>query len=283
LQPQVPSADRDFHSFAGQLGIGEPFSTQFFDAVKKLVVVLGVVMGEGQAFYVGHFGKLHGLIEAAMSPSAPFLQFFGRVLRVMDQQVRVARQVHQPRIDLFAMLDIRANDEHSPISLDPETIRSAGMVVPLSGDYGFHIVDASEVLAGIGDLQELEIGAHVIQLYREIFSLHLDFKNLAQIPNCLIPAERQERNLLPGIISRGKERKALDVVPVKVRERDNDLILLVTDDAKVFAQVSQSRARVDDGDSVSIGKRDLQAGGVAAELLKTGIADWDGSPRTIKL
>jgi hypothetical protein len=27
----------------------------------------------------------------------------------------------------------------------------------------------------------------------------------------------------------------------------------------------------------------LQAGGVAAELLKTGIADGDGSPRTIKL
>jgi hypothetical protein len=27
----------------------------------------------------------------------------------------------------------------------------------------------------------------------------------------------------------------------------------------------------------------LQAGGVAAELLKTSIADGDGSPRTIKL
>lgn len=181
------------------------------------------------------------------------------------------------------MLDIRANDEHFPISLDPETIRSAGMVVPLSGDYGFHIVDASEVFVGISDLQELEIGPHVIQLHREIFSLHLDFENLPQIPNCLVPAERQERNFLPGIISRGKERKALDVVPVKVRERDNDLFLLVADGAKVSAQISQSRARVNDGDAVRIGKRDLQAGGVAAELLKTGIADGDGSPRTIKL
>ena len=245
--------------------------------------MFGVVMGEGQAFYASHFRKLDGLIEAAMSPSAPFLQFLGRVLRVMDQQVRIARQLHQPRINLLAMLDIGANDKHFPISLDPETIRSAGMVVPLSGDYGFHIVDASEVFAGISDLQELEIGPHVIQLYREIFSLHLDFKNLPQIPNCLIPAERQERNLLPGIISRGKERKALDVVPVKVRERDNDLFLLVADGAKVSTQISQSRARVNDGDAVRIGKRDLQAGGVAAKLLKTGIADGDGSPRAIKL
>ena len=152
------------------------------------------------------------------------------------------------------MLDIRANDEHFPISLDPETIRSAGMVVPLSGDYGFHIVDAGEVFAGISDLQELEIGPHVIQLHREIFGLHLDFENLPQIGDCLVPAERQERDFLSGIISRGKERKALDVVPVKVRERDTDLLLLVADGAKVSAQISQSRAGVNDGDLVRIGE-----------------------------
>jgi hypothetical protein len=72
-------------------------------------------------------------------------------------------------------------------------------------------------------------------------------------------------------------------VPVKVRERDNDLFLLVADGAKVSAQISQSRASVNDDNAVRIGERDLQAGGVAAELLKTGIADGDGSPRTIKL
>src|SRR5438876_11224383 len=60
------------------------------------------------------------------------------------------------------MLDIRANDQHFPISLDPVTIRSAGMVMPLSGDNGFHIVDAGEVFAGISNLQKLEIGPHVI-------------------------------------------------------------------------------------------------------------------------
>jgi hypothetical protein len=181
------------------------------------------------------------------------------------------------------MLNIRANDEYFPISLDPETIRSAGMVVPLSGHHGFHIVDAGEVFAGISDLQELEIGSHVIQLHREIFRLHLDFENLPQIANCLVPAERQERDFLPGIISRSKERKALDVVPVKVGERDKYLFLLVADGAKISAQISQSCSRVNDGNAVGIGEGDLQARGVAAELLETGIADGDGSPRTIKL
>jgi hypothetical protein len=70
---------------------------------------------------------------------------------------------------------------------------------------------------------------------------------------------------------------------VKVRERDNDLFLLVADRAEISAQISQSRARVNDDYAVRIGERDLQAGGIAAELLKTGIADGDGSPRTIKL
>src|SRR5262249_22351950 len=177
-------------------------------------------MREGQVLYAGHFCKLHGLIEAAVSPSAPLLQFLRRILRVMDQQVRAPGQLDQPRIDLLAMLNIRANDEHFPLSLHPETIRSAGMIVPLSGDYGFHIVDAGEVFSGISDLQELEVGPHAIQLDWEIFRLHLDFENLAQIADCLVTAEHQQRDFLPGIISRSKERKALDVVPMKVCERN---------------------------------------------------------------
>ncbi len=201
----------------------------------------------------------------------------------MHQQVRAARQLHQLRIDLLAMLDIHADDEHLSISLQPETIRSARMVVPLSGNYGLHIVDVGEMFAGISDLQELEIGPHVIQLHREILRLHLDFENLPQIANRLVPAERQERDFLAGIISRGKEGKALDVVPVKVGERDTDLFLLVADGEKVSAQISQSRARVNDDNAVCIGERDLQAGGVAAEFLKTGIANGDGSARAVKL
>ena len=155
--------------------------------------------------------------------------------------------------------------------------------MPLRSDHGFYIVDAGEVFAGINDLQELEIGAHVIQLYREIFSLHLDLENLPQTPDCLVSAERQQGDFLAGIISRGKERKTLDVVPVKVGERDSDLFLLVPNGAEVSAQISQSRARVNNGDAVGISERDSQAGGVAAELLKTRIADGNGSPRSIEL
>src|SRR5438045_7153859 len=123
------------------------------------------------------------------------------------------------------MLDIRAHDEHPPISLNPETIRSARMLMPLSRDYGFHIVDAGEVFAGISDLQELEVGAHVIQLDREIFGLHLDFENLPQIANCLVATERQERDVMFGIIILVTEHEARAVVRAIVRERATSLLL----------------------------------------------------------
>jgi len=70
---------------------------------------------------------------------------------------------------------------------------------------------------------------------------------------------------------------------VKVRQPDYDLFLFVADRAKVSAQISQSRSRVNDGDAVRIGERNLQAGGVAAESLKTRIANGNGSSRAVKL
>ena len=68
-----------------------------------------------------------------------------------------------------------------------------------------------------------------------------------------------------------------------MRERDDNLVLLVTDGAKVFAQISQSRSGVDDSDAIRVGERDLQAGSVAAELLEPRIANRDGAARTVKL
>src|SRR5690242_4633931 len=116
------------------------------------------------------------------------------------------------------MLHVCADNEHFPVSLDPETICSTGMIMPLSSDNGFNVVDAGEVLTCIGDLQKLEIGSHVVQLHREIFRLHLYLENLSQICYRLTPAQCEKCNFLRRIISRRKEWETLDVVPVKMRE-----------------------------------------------------------------
>jgi hypothetical protein len=46
---------------------------QFLNPLEEIVVVLWVMVGEGEALYASHFGNLHGLIEATMSPAAPVL------------------------------------------------------------------------------------------------------------------------------------------------------------------------------------------------------------------
>ena len=181
------------------------------------------------------------------------------------------------------MLNVRANDEHPATSFDPETGRSAGMVVLLGSDHSFNIVNPTEVLAGLSDLQKFKISSHPIQLHRKIFRLHLDLKDLSQMANGLIPAKGKEGDFLIGIISRGEEWKALNMVPMKVRERDHDLFLLVPDGEEVASQISQPRTGINNGDAVGIGERDLQAGGVTAEFLETRITDRDGSAGAIKL
>src|SRR5215213_5736803 len=62
-----------------------------------------------------------------------------------------------------------------------------------------------------------------------------------------------------------------------------DLFLLVANGAQISAQISQSRARVNDDDAVRIGEPDLQTRSVAAELLKAGIADGNRSTGTVEL
>ena len=112
--------------------------------------------------------------------------------------------------------------------------------MPLGSNHGFYIIDAAEMFAGIGDLQEFEIGSHAIQLHREIFRLHLDLEDLPQMANRLVSAKREECDFLTGIIGRGEEGKTLDVVPMKVCEHDHDLFLLVPDGEEVASQIAQS-------------------------------------------
>ena len=88
---------------------------------------------------------------------------------------------------------------------------------------------------------------------------------------------------MAGIISGSKEGKPLDVVPMKMSERDDDLILLVTDSPEVFTEISDSSTGVKDGNAVRIRERDLQAGSIAAELLETRIANRNRSPSTVEL
>jgi hypothetical protein len=87
---------------------------------------------------------------------------------------------------------------------------------------------------------------------------------------------------LLGIIGRTEKRKTLQVIPMKVSERDGQLFLPMSDRAHVAAEIAKPGSGVNDGDTICVCKRDLEAGGVAAELLEASITDGDGTADTVK-
>jgi hypothetical protein len=98
----------------------------------------------------------------------------------------------------------------------------------------------------------------------------------------LVPAERKHRKFLRGIIRLGEKGKPLDMIPMKVSERDDDPLLVVSDRAQVPAKIAKPGSGVNNSDTIRIRERDLKTGGVAAELLEASIADWDGAAGTVK-
>ena len=82
--------------------------------------MVGVVVGEDEAFDAGEFGELHGLVVAAVAPAAVGGEFVGGELGVVDEEVCAAGEFDELGVDGFLMLDVRADDEDLAMPLDAE-------------------------------------------------------------------------------------------------------------------------------------------------------------------
>jgi hypothetical protein len=181
------------------------------------------------------------------------------------------------------MLNIRANDQHLTVALNPKSIRSTRVIVPLTGDFSFHIVDGGgEVPAGIFDLQKFKLGPHLVQLHRKVLRLQGHLKDFSQIADGLVLADREYRDFLLGIIRRGEEGKTLEMIPMKVSERDGEQFLVVSNRAHVPAEIAKPRSGVNNDNAIRIPICDLKTGGVATEVLEASITDWDGAAGPVK-
>ena len=180
------------------------------------------------------------------------------------------------------MLNIRTNHQHLAVALNPKTVGAARVIVPLTGDGGFHIVDAGEVFAGIFDLQKFKLGAHPVQLHRKVLRLQGHLKDLSQIADGLAPAEGENCDFLLGIIGRGEKGETLHVIPMKVSERDDQFVLVMSDRAHVPAEIAKPGSGVNNGDTICLRRRDLKARRVATKLLEASITNWDGAADAVK-
>jgi len=72
------------------------------------------------------------------------------------------------------------------------------------------------------------------------------------------------------------------MIPVKVRETNENFILPMAGGDQSFAQISDAGSGVDDRDPSRIWKADLETRGVPAKFLKFGIANWDRAAGSVK-
>src|ERR1043166_4337122 len=172
------------------------------------------------------------------------------------------------------MLNVRANDQHLALALNPKTIRAARMIVPPACDDGLHVVDGGEVFAGIFDLVKFKLSPHLVQLHRKILRLQGHLKDLTQVADGLALAKRQNRDFLLGIVRRGEEGEPLQVIPMEVSERDDQLVLAMSDRAHVPAEIAQPSSGVNNGDTICFRRGDLKAGGLATQVLEASFTNW---------
>ena len=70
---------------------------------------------------------------------------------------------------------------------------------------------------------------------------------------------------------------------MEMSERDDQLVLAMSNRAHVPAEIAKSSSGVNNRDAICIRKRNLKARSVAAELLEASVTNWDRSSRAVKL
>src|SRR5262249_53488180 len=107
-------------------------------------------------------------------------------------------------------------------------------------------------------------------------------KNLPEVANGPALAQGENRDILGGIVGRRKEGKALNVVPVKMGEGDDNLLLPMAHGHQILAEIPDPGARVKNGNRLRVGYSHAHTGAVGAKFLKAGITHGSGTARAIE-
>ena len=116
-------------AFLGDGGVGEVLAGPGEDGVEGGVVVVGVVVEEDQLFDVGAGGEAGGFEPCAMAPADAMGEELGRVLSVVDEDVRVGGGVKQAGVGGgVAVFVVGGVDDGGVVAGDAIAGGSAGVV-----------------------------------------------------------------------------------------------------------------------------------------------------------
>ena len=222
-----------------------------------------VVMEKDKFFSAAFHDHVDGFAPVAVSPTL-FARgiFFRKILRVVNEQVGTFSQLADALIKHgIARLVVRGVNNDLAFSFHAEAQAALRMVEP-------HGLDGTAFKLGAAfvDSTELAMRGHITHVDREIWVGHLLFKSLLQATGAA--GRVKNERALAIVIQRREKRDALDVVPVKVREKnvrvDGMAVLSISSVllGKLFAQVAESSAAIKNVD-VPI-YADFNTGGIAA-------------------
>jgi len=225
--------------------------------------MVGIVVEENQFLGAAFHDDVDGFAPVAVSPALLARGiFFRQVLCVIDQQVGALGQLADAFIEhRIAGLVVRGVDQGLALCFHAEAQAALRMIEP----HGLHgaIVERG---AAFVDIDELPVRRHLTHVHGEIGIGHLLFQSLLQ-PARAAGGVKDER-IIAVVIERREKRDALDVVPVKVGEKNVRVDGLPAFAAyrvflrELFAQVSETGAAVEDID-VPVDAH-LNTGGIAA-------------------
>ena len=231
--------------------------------IQPAVVVVGVVVEEDEFFHAGLEGERHGVIHAAVAPAGVGLVFGAVVLGIQNQNIGALDEINHVAV-IAARTRFGVGKETDDAIGRRQSVADgeAGMVGAVRADER-----GADGEIKIAQFFDLDVAGQFRERHGEIGAFHLAGEGGFQTFARAFAAENAQA--AAGFVNRGKERQALDVIPVGVGNEEREVERLGLEFAKQRdAELAQAGAGVEDDDVFAAA--DFNAGGVAAIT--------DGSP-----
>jgi hypothetical protein len=194
------------------------------NAIDRIVIAGWVVVRQGNSFNSCGATNRYCVLNGAMPPADLLWVLLSNVLGVVDDEVRAREKLAMPQVFAANLacsigkmpgmrLVIRCINDRRTLGLKPVTKRQRGVIQVAGPDR-----DVSDPKGSFYQLMVSDLCAELVQLYRKIGILHLAFESVAQrlahsLGGVKVPliASRKERS---------EERDALDVVPMRVADKN---------------------------------------------------------------
>ena len=269
----------DDQAFASGDGVGEDFAGAFFFLAHHGIGLARIVVMQDQLLDVGGMGEFASGDKRCMSPSSLWSTtdlariFFGGVHRVENEDVGTLGEATQFRIDDGVVLGVGDIHDRLALVVDAIGIHTVGVISSRIRDPNILVFPDGNYFAFV-KVTERHLRAHLGEVHREARVVHLARERFLERARDIVTTKKMDDVLADK--RRCKERKALDVVPVHVTEKqpcfDGHL------GEQTLAQKAQSCASIQNDQCVA--GPNFIAAGIAAILNRIGSGRGDASSDT---